>query len=342
MRAAVLRAAGDVVVADVADPFIREPTDALVRVRVAAVCGSDLWAYRGQEQIRPFDRLGHEWIGTVEEVGPQVSRLRRGDLVVAPFAFADGTCRMCSVGLYTSCPRGGIWGGASDGGQAEALRVPFADATLVPVRADTDPDLDRRLLALTDVMGTGCHAVALSGAAPGGSLVVIGDGAVGLCTVLAARRARVERVLAVGHHGDRMRLAERFGATHTMRGDAPQAVAEILDYTGGGATSVAECVGSQSALDLALAVARPGGTVGSVGVPNGVFDTHPYRFFRDNITLRSGIAPVRRYLHALVADVLTGTVDPSPVFTVEVTLADVAEAYRAMDERRAVKALVRP
>ncbi|GAB2604465.1 zinc-dependent alcohol dehydrogenase family protein [Streptomyces capparidis] len=342
MKATVLNGVGDVRLVDVPDPVIKDPTDALVRVRLAAVCGSDLWPYRGQEDFRPGDRMGHEWIGTVEDTGPEVTRLRKGDLVVAPFAFADGSCPPCLEGVHTSCRRGGFWGGANDGGQAEAVRVPFADATLVPVRADVDDGLARRLLPLTDVMATGHHAAVLAGVTPGGTAVVIGDGAVGLCAVLAARRAGAERVVAVGHHPERAALARRFGATDTLPGGDPDTAARLVELTGGGAASVAECVGGQSALDLALAVARPGGVIGSVGVPNGVSRVDLYRLFRANVALRAGVAPVRAYLDRLVAEVLDGTLDPSPVLTLDVPLRDVARAYRAMDRRQAVKAVVRP
>ncbi|MDP4507525.1 alcohol dehydrogenase catalytic domain-containing protein [Nonomuraea turcica] len=342
MKATVLRGVGDIELVELPDPVLREPTDALVRVRLAAVCGSDLWPYRGQESFTPGDRMGHEWIGTVEETGPEVVGLRKGDLVVAPFAFADGRCPACREDVPTSCRRGGFWGGANDGGQAEAVRVPFADATLVPVRADVDDDLARRLLPLTDVMATGHHATVLAGVVRGGTIVVIGDGAVGLCAVLAARRAGAERIISVGRHPNRASLARRFGATDTYHADDPQTAPLIVERTAGGAASVAECVGAQSALDLALAVARPGGTIGSVGVPNGITGVNLYRFFRANVGLRAGVAPARVYLDALIADVLADRLDPSPVFTAETTLADIADAYRAMDARKAIKVVVRP
>jgi len=342
MRAAVLHGPGDVRVTEVADPSLEDPTDALVRVSLTAVCGSDLWPYRGKGSSRPGDRMGHEWIGHVEETGSQVSRIARGDLVAAPFAFSDGTCAHCRAGLPTSCPRGGFWGGAADGGQAEAVRVPFADATLVPVRADADDGLLRRLLPLTDVMATGLHATVLAGVTPGATVMVIGDGAVGLCAVLAARRAGAERVFAVGRHPDRARIAEHFGATDLLHADHADTVAHIIEETEGGALAVAECVGSQDALDLALQVVRPGGTIGSVGVPHDVQHVDLFRLFKANITLRSGVAPARRYLDALVADVLVGTLDPSPVLTHDFTLDGIADAYHAMDVRQAVKAVVRP
>ncbi|WP_188192716.1 zinc-binding dehydrogenase [Nonomuraea sp. SYSU D8015] len=341
MKGTVLHGVGDVRLVDVPDPVICEPTDAVVRVSLAAVCGSDLWPYRGLEAFRPGDRMGHEWIGIVEETGPEVARVRKGDLVVAPFAFADGGCPACRDGVPTSCGRGGFWGGADDGGQAEGLRVPFADATLVPIRSDVDDDLARRLLPLTDVMATGHHATVLAGVVRGGTVVVIGDGAVGLCAVLAARRTGAEQIISVVRHPDRADLARRFGATDVLHADGPGTAELVVERTGGGAGSVAECVGTQSALDLALAVTRPGGTIGSVGVPNGVTQVDLYRFFRANVGLRAGVAPVRVYLDALVADVLGGTLDPSPVFTAEVPLDDIAGAYRAMDRREEIKVVVR-
>ncbi|KAB2351516.1 zinc-binding dehydrogenase [Actinomadura rudentiformis] len=340
MRATVLEDVGTVRVVEVPDPVLVEPTDAVVRVMLAAVCGSDLWPYRGQEKFTPGDRMGHEWIGIVEDVGAAVGSVRRGDLVLAPFAFADGTCAYCRDGLFTSCPHGGFWGGGHDGGQAEAVRVPFADATLVPVQTDADPVLLRRLLPLTDVMATGVHAITLAGVRPSGTVVVIGDGAVGLCAVLAAKAAGAERILAVGRHRDRGQLAQRLGATDVLDASHSGTAADLLERTGGGAACIAECAGTQSALDLAVTVARPGGTIGSVGVPNGVHSVDLYRFFRHNITLRAGVTPARRYLQTLVEQVLAGTLDPSPVLTCDVPLDEVASAYRAMDERRAIKAVV--
>ncbi|MEJ3747413.1 alcohol dehydrogenase catalytic domain-containing protein [Actinomycetes bacterium KLBMP 9797] len=342
MKATVLEDVGTVRVVEVPDAALVEPTDAVVRVMLAAVCGSDLWPYRGREKFTPGDRMGHEWLGIVEDIGPAVSGLRLGDLVLAPFAFADGTCTHCRVGLFTSCQRGGFWGGSHDGGQAEAVRVPFADATLVPVRVDPDTALLRRLLPLTDVMATGVHAITLAGVRPGGTVVVIGDGAVGLCAVLAARRVQAERILFVGRHRDRCLLAGRLGATNMLNADAPETVEDVRELTDGGAASVAECAGTQSALDLAVAVARPGGTIGSVGVPNGVHSVDLYRFFRHNITLRAGVTPARQYLESMIDDVLTGTLDPSPVLTCDMPLHDVAAAYQAMDHRRAVKAALWP
>ncbi|MET8574310.1 alcohol dehydrogenase catalytic domain-containing protein [Streptomyces sp. NPDC005012] len=346
MKATVLEGVGQVRLVDVPDPVIERPSDALVRVSLAAVCGSDLWPFRGQESFTPGDRMGHEWIGVVEDVGAGVTRLRAGDLVLAPFAFADGTCRPCRDGLFTSCPDGGFWGGRHDGGQAEAVRVPFADSTLVPVRAEADAEPDaellRRLLPLTDVMATGAHAVSLAGVRPGSTAVVLGDGAVGLCAVLAARRARAGRIILVGRHPDRGDLARRMGATDVLAADDPATAAFVRDETEGGAGGVAECAGTQSALDLALDLVRPGGTIGSVGVPNGVDRVDLYRLFRHNIALRAGVTPARRYLEPLLAEVLAGRLDPSPVLSTELPLDDIATAYRAMDTRQAIKTAVRP
>lgn len=342
MRATVLHDVGDVRVVDVPDPVIKGPGDAVVRVVLAAVCGSDLWPYRGVEPFTPGDRTGHEWVGVVEDVGADVSRVRKGDLVLAPFAFADGSCAACRDGLFTSCPDGGFWGGRGDGGQAEAVRVPFADATLVPVPTDVDAGLLRRLLPLTDVMATGAHAAFLSGIRPGATAVVVGDGAVGLCAALAARRAGAERVVLVGRHEERSALARRMGATDVLAADDPDTIGLLREQTAGGAAAVAECAGTQSALDLALDLVRPGGTIGSVGVPHGVERVDLYRLFRHNVALRAGVAPARRYLEPLLADVLADRLDPSPVLSAEMPLDDVAAAYRAMDERRAVKVAVRP
>ncbi|MER7717696.1 alcohol dehydrogenase catalytic domain-containing protein [Streptomyces flaveolus] len=342
MRATVLEGVGQVRLVDVPDPVIEQPSDALVRVSLAAVCGSDLWPFRGQESFTPGHRMGHEWIGVVEEVGAGITRLRAGDLVLAPFAFADGTCRPCRDGLFTSCPNGGFWGGRHDGGQAEAVRVPFAESTLVPVRAEADAELLRRLLPLTDVMATGAHAVVLADVRPGSTVVVLGDGAVGLCAVLAARRARAGRIILVGRHPDRGDLARRMGATDVLAADDPATVGFVRDETEGGAGGVAECAGTQSALDLAIDLVRPGGTIGSVGVPNGVDRVDLYRLFRHNVSLRAGVTPARRYLEPLLAEVLAGQLDPSPVLSTELPLDDVAAAYHAMNTRRAIKIAIRP
>jgi alcohol dehydrogenase len=313
-----------------------------VRVTHACICGSDLWPYRGELLIYgERGRMGHEFMGVVEEVGPEVTGVRPGDRVIAPFAFSDGTCAFCAEGLHTSCVHGGYWGGANDGGQGEAVRVPLADGTLVRLPDDVDlgdPVLARACATLTDVLGTGHHAARSSGIGPGGTAVVVGDGAVGLCGVLAARRLGAERIVVMGRHDDRLAVARRFGATDEVRERGPEGVARVRELTGGGAAHVLECVGTEQATSTAVAVCRPGGTVGHVGVP-----AHPVNLmdvYNRNVTLRGGVAPVRAYIPELMGDVLAGRIDPSPVLDVTVPLDDVPRGYAAMDGREAIKVLV--
>jgi alcohol dehydrogenase len=342
MRAAVFHGPGDVRVEDVPRPELEDPTDAVVRVTHTAVCGSDLWFYRGESDREAGSRVGHEPMGVVDAVGDDVTSLQPGDRVIAPFAVSCGECEFCRKGLHTSCVEDDYWGGA----QAEYIRAPFADGTLVrvPDRFADDEEALEKLLPLTDVMGTGHHAAVSAGVSAGDTAVVVGDGAVGLCGVAAAKRLGAERVIAMGHHEDRLEVAEEMGATDTVsaRGDA--AVERALELTDGGANHVMECVGAASAMDTAIAAARPGGTVGYVGVPHGVDDAglDVLSLFSDNVTLRGGVAPVRAYLEDLMADVLQGTLDPSPVLTKTVDIEGVPEGYRAMDEREAIKVLVKP
>ncbi len=344
MRATVFHAPGDVRVETVPDPRVEAPTDAVVRVRYACVCGSDLWFYRGvNTNWQPGWRTGHEFLGVVEAVGSEVTSLRPGDVVIAPFSYSDNTCEFCRKGVHTSCVNGGYWGGDSgDGGQGEAVRVPQADGTLVVVPPEVagDPALLRAAVPLTDVMATGHHAAIAAGVRRGGTVAVVGDGAVGLCGVLAAARLGAERIFALGHHDDRLAIATRFGATDVVTARGEEAVAAVLDATGGGAESVLECVGAQSSMDLAIGVARPGGRVGFVGVPAQVEAIDVRRMFSNNIALHGGVAPARAYIPELLADVAAGTLDPSPVLDLTVGLDGVPEGYAAMDERRAVKVLV--
>ncbi|WP_030677533.1 zinc-dependent alcohol dehydrogenase family protein [Streptomyces sp. NRRL B-1347] len=342
MRAIVIRAPRDVRVEEVPDPVVREATDAVVRLVGSCVCGSDLWAYRGVAGTVPGQRMGHEFVGVVAETGSEVTRLRPGDFVIAPFAWSDGVCEHCREGLHTSCPRGGFWGDeGSDGGQGEAVRVPFADATLVPLPPELagERKLLPALLALSDVLSTGHHAAVSAQVRPGATVAVVGDGAVGLCGVLAARRLGAERVLLLGHHERRAAVARAFGATDVVaaRGDA--AVAAVRDLTGGqGAHAVLEAVGTAQSLGTALAIARDGGAVGCVGVPyGGNAGVDLRRMFDRNIALRGGIAPVRAYIPELLPDVLSGALDPGPVFDRTVPLDEVPDGYRAMDDRSALK-----
>jgi threonine dehydrogenase-like Zn-dependent dehydrogenase len=345
MRAAVFNGPGDIRIEKVPDPRILEPTDAIVRITHTAICGSDLWFYRGQTEYRAGWRTGHEPMGVVEEVGSAVRHVQPGDRVLAGFAISDGTCEFCRKGLQTSCAHGGFWAQENDGAQGEAVRVPWADGTLVriPGRASNDEVLLRALFPLTDVMGTGHHAAVVAGVGRGATCVVVGDGAVGLCAVLAAKRLGAERVLAVGHHADRLALARRFGATDLVSAPDEAAVGEILETTRGGSNHVLECVGSAASMELAIRVARPGGAIGYVGVPHGVVakGLDVMGLFFKNLTLRGGPAPVRAYMPELMADVLAGTLDPSPIFDRTVDLDGVPEAYAAMDKRSALKVLIR-
>jgi alcohol dehydrogenase len=342
MRAAVFRGPGEISIEDVPRPEVESPTDAVVRVTHTAVCGSDLWFYRGDSDREVGSRVGHEPMGIVEAVGDDVRSVEPGDRVFGPFVVSCGRCEFCRKGLHTSCVNGDSWTGA----QAEYVRATEADGTLVriPDRHADDEDTLESVLPLTDVMGTGHHAAVSAGVGAGDTCVVVGDGAVGLCAVLAARRMGAERIIAMGHHEDRLDLAEEFGATETIAERGEHAVERATELTGGGANHVVECVGAASAMDTAIAVCRPGGTVGYVGVPHGVEDdgVDIFSLFSDNITLRGGVAPVRAYADELLADVLGGTLDPSPVLTRTVGLDDIQAGYEAMDERDAIKVLVKP
>lgn len=347
MRATVIHAPHDIRVEEVADPVVRQPADAVVRVLRACICGSDLWAYRGESARQPGQRIGHEFLGVVEATGADVTAFAPGDLVVAPFVWSDGTCDYCAEGLQTSCPQGGFWGSVgSDGGQGEAVRVPFADGTLVKLPADAASDgrLLTALLALSDVLGTGHHAAVGAGVARGSTVAVVGDGAVGLCGVLAARRLGAERIIALGRHTARTDIARLFGATDVVAERGEAAVAAVRELTGGhGAAAVIEAVGTEQSMRTAVGITRDGGAIGYVGVPHGSGTGLDLSVMFDrNIALRGGVAPVRAYIPELLPDVLDGTVDPSPVFDLAVSLDGVPGGYRAMDERTALKVLVTP
>jgi threonine dehydrogenase-like Zn-dependent dehydrogenase len=344
MRATVMYAAGDVRVENVPDARIVEPTDALVRVTRACICGSDLWPYTQMEQDDVGRRMGHEFIGVVEAAGADVSAVKPGDLVVAPFAWSDGTCVFCREGLHTSCLHGGWWGGADlDGGQGEAVRVPQADGTLVVLPVGEDDALMPSLLTLSDVMGTGHHAALAAQVAPGRIAAVVGDGAVGLCGVIAAKRLGAEQIILLGRHPDRIALAREFGATDVVSERGDEAVERVRELTGGlGAHSVLECVGHDLSVTTALGIARPGGAVGRVGVPQS--DSMPAStpaFFR-NVTVSGGPAPARAYIEELLPDVLEGRIDPGRVFDRVVGLDGVPDGYRAMNDREAIKVMIEP
>lgn len=344
MRAAVFHAPGDVRIEDVPDPRIQAPTDAIVRITHTAICGSDLWFYRGRTEYQPGWRTGHEPMGLVEAVGPEVRTVKPGDRVLAPFAFSDGTCEFCRKGIQTSCEHGGFWAGENDGAQGEALRAPLADGTLVkvPESVANDERVLRALFPLTDVMGTGHHAAVCAGVEEGSTAVVVGDGAVGLCGVLAARRLGAERIIAVGHHAGRLETAVAFGATDVVTSEGEAAAGEIDEMTKGGSEHVLECVGAASSMGLAIRIVRPGGAIGYVGVPHGVAEQglDVMALFFKNAVLRGGPAPVRAYMDELAEDVIAGRLDPSPVLDLTVDLDGVPRGYAAMDRREALKVLV--
>jgi threonine dehydrogenase-like Zn-dependent dehydrogenase len=344
MRASVYFGPGDIRVENVPDAALQEPTDALVRVTHAGICGSDLWVYRGElELYGPApSRIGHEFMGVVEEVGAEVHTLRPGQRVIAPYTFSDGTCDACREGLPTLCRSGGFFGGRGDGGQGEAVCVPLADGTLVAVPGDVDLSDDRlaaALATLTDVMGTAHHGALASGVGHGGTAVVVGDGAVGLCAVLAARRLGAERVIVLGHHPGRLAIARAFGATDILEERGQAAVERVRELTDGGCRHVIECVGTAAAYEIAIGSARANGTVGHLGSPVAPIDLRDVHI--RNVRLTGGRAPVRRYIPELMADVLAGRLDPSPVMDLTLPLDEVPAGYAAMDDRRAVKVLVR-
>ncbi len=338
MRGAVIHGAEDVRMQDREDPVVREPTDAVVRTVAACVCGSDLWRYRGVAPVPRPTPIGHEFVGVVEAVGDDVRDVRVGQFVVGPFLHSDGTCPACRHGEQANC----VNGGGYDGCQAEAVRVPNADGTLVGTPEHPDEAMVPSLLALSDVMGTGWHAAVCADVRPGSTVVVVGDGAVGLCGVLAASQLGAERVVAMSRHADRQAIARAFGATHVVaeRGDAGvEAVRELTE--GIGADAVLECVGTEDSVDQALRSAGPGAMVGWVGLPH-VAEIDQRAMFWRNVGLRGGPAPVRRYLPDLLARVWSGAIDPGRVFDLTLPLAETPEAYAAMDQRRAVKVLLRP
>ncbi len=348
MLATILHAPRDIRLDEVPDPRIAKPTDAIVRVTAACVCGSDLWPYRGINDVPEPTRIGHEFVGVVEEVGREVRGVRRGDFVIAPFMYSDNTCPHCKAGIQSRCDHGGFWGGDDrdgvmvDGGQGEYVRVPLADGTLVATREMPDDDLVPSLLSLSDVMGTGWHAAVAAQVLEGDTVVVVGDGAVGLSGVLAAARMGAGRIVAMSRHESRQRIARTFGATDVVEARGDEAVAAVKELTKGvGADAVLECVGTHESMSTAIAAARPGATVGYVGVPHGI--EYPVRdMFARNIGIAGGIAPARQYLPQLRDGVLSGAINPGLVFDLEVPLSEVAEGYAAMDERRAIKSLVRP
>src|SRR5216117_2532698 len=343
MRATVMYGAGDVRIENVPDARIIEPTDAVVTVTRACICGSDLWPYQKMEPTDTGRVMGHEAIGVVEAVGGEVRKIRRGDVVIMPFAFSDGTCVFCHDGLQTSCVHGGFFGTTEvAGAQAEAVRIPLADGTLFPVQVDKDDALMPSLLTLSDVMGTGHHAAVSAKVGPGKIVAVVGDGAVGLCGAIAARRLGAEQIIILGRHADRIALAREFGATDVVSERGDEAVERVRELTGGlGVHAVLECVGLEQSMRTALGIARPGGAVGRVGVPQDETLPASQPAFYNNVTVGGGPAPCRAYIEELLPDVLEGLIEPGRVFDRVVRLDEVPDGYRAMNEREAIKVLIK-
>lgn len=336
MRAAVYEGPGNIRVEQVPDPEIMLDTDVLVAVSHAAISGNDLWSYRGYGQRSPGARIGREFVGVVEDVGAEVRTIRRGDVVIAPSAFSDGTCEYCLGGLHTSCVDGGFWGEPGhDGGQGEAVRVPNADGTLVVVPRSL-AGAWARLLPLADVLPAGHHAAVSAGVSHRKTVAVVGDGAVGLSAVVASRRLGADKVVLIGHHPERAALAATLGATDAVFGHGESVIEQFMSMAGG-ADCVLECVGAQSAVDTAIKIAKDGATIGYVGTPHLVEGLDLGALFGRNIRLAGGASPARAYLPALLADVIAGTVDVSPLLDVSVSLRDIADGYVAMDTRKALK-----
>jgi threonine dehydrogenase-like Zn-dependent dehydrogenase len=344
MRGTVMVAAGDVRIEDLPDPAIQEPTDAVIRVTRACICGSDLWPY---QKLTPADGarvMGHEAIGVVEDVGTEVRTLKVGDVVVMPFAFSDGTCMFCESGLNTACVHGGFFGNPDvPGAQSEAVRIPQADGTLYVLPVGEDDALMPSLLTLSDVMGTGHHAAVVAKVGPGTRVAVVGDGAVGLCGVIAAKRLGAEQIVIMGRHADRIALAREFGATDVVSERGAEAVERVKELTDGyGVDAVLECVGLDQSMETAIEIARPGGAVGRVGVPQHAAMPAAMPSFFKNVTIGGGPAPVRAYIDDLLPDVLEGRIEPGRVFDRTVDLDGVPDGYRAMNDRESIKVLVEP
>jgi threonine dehydrogenase-like Zn-dependent dehydrogenase len=338
---AFMYGAGDVRIENVADARLIEPTDALVSVSRAAVCGGDLWPYNQMEPSETGGRMGHEAIGIVEAVGSDVRTVKAGDVVVMPSAYSDGTCTFCREGLHTSCIHGGFFGTADVGAQAEALRVPYADGTLFVLPVAEDDALMPSLLTLSDVMGTGHHAAIVAKVGPRKTVAVVGDGAVGLCGVIAARRLGAEQIILLGRHPARIALAREFGATDVVSERGDEAVERVRELTDGfGVHSVLESVGLEQSMLTAIGIARPGGAVGRVGLPQDETMPASQPAFFGNVTVGGGPAPVRAYIDELLPDVLEGRIEPGRVFDQVTNLEGVPDGYRAMNEREAIKVLI--
>jgi threonine dehydrogenase-like Zn-dependent dehydrogenase len=338
MRVTTIHGPGDIRLEDRPTPTIDKPTDAVIKVVAGCICGSDLWPYRGENPITPGETIGHEMIGVVEEAGSEVRSFKPGDFVIVPFCHSDNTCPACANGMQSACVNGGL----TTGGQGEYAKVTQAEGSMVKTDGMPDPSLFASLLTLSDVMATGWHAAVAANVRPGSTAVVVGDGAVGLCGVLAAKQLGAERVIAMSRHEPRQEIARQFGATDIIAERGREGIEKVKELTNGvGADAVLECVGTGEAMRTAFRVARAGSMVGFVGVPHGV-ELPVRHMFSANVGLAGGIAPVRKYLPELLDLVTSGTINPGIVFDSRLPLADVAEGYKAMDERRSIKVYLEP
>lgn len=338
MRAVMMYEPGDVRVEEVAKPTIEQPTDAVIRVTATCVCGSDLWTYRGANEMHGPQQMGHEYVGVVEEIGDEVRDIAVGDFVVGSFVASDNTCEICQAGFQSRCIHQVMMG--SIGTQAEFARIPLADGTLVKVPGEPTEAQLKSLLAASDVLGTGWFAAVAAEAGPGKTVAVVGDGAVGLLGILAAKQLGAERIIAMSRHPERQALAKQFGATDIVEERGDEGVAKVKELTGGyGAHSTIEAVGTQESMQQAIRSTRPGGHVGFVGVSHGV-ELKGRHLFYATVSLLGGPAPVRRFLPDLIDRIMRDEINPGVVFDLTLPLADAAEAYAAMDERRATKVML--
>lgn len=336
MKATFIYGTRDVRVIEAPIPTIIKPTDAVVKLAATCVCGSDLWSYRGDDEVTNPQPMGHEYVGTVEETGSEVTNIHVGDFVVGSFCISDNTCEICTSGYPSRCPEGGFVSGA----QAEYVRIPLADGTLVKTPANPTPEQLKHLMAASDVLGTGWFAADEAQAGPGKTVVVVGDGAVGLMAILAAKQMGAERIIAMSRHADRQALAKEFGATDIVEERGEEGIAKIKELTDGlGAASVVEAVGTQQAMETAIAITRPGGHIGYVGVSHDV-KLDGLDLFFSQVHLMGGPAPVRKYLPKLIELIYNGDIEPGKVFNKTVSLDDIAEGYQAMADREAIKTFV--
>ncbi len=346
MKAAIFQGPGKIEVKEVPDPEIQDPHEAIVKITYSCICGSDLWFYRGLSPRQAGSRVGHEFMGVVEAVGDKVTTVRAGDLVVAPFVASDGTCAECRAGETRFCRNVKNWGAEGcDGGQGEKARVPMADGTLVVIPKSNfqDDRMMRALLPLSDVLSTGHHAAVCGEVREGSIVVVVGDGAVGLCAVAASKRLGAARIFLVSTHEDRAALGEKFGASDIINARGAGAVSAVRAATGDlGADCALECVGTSESWETCFGAVRKGGHIGVVGVPHGVPDIPVSRVFSSDVGIKGSGAPARHYIPELLPDVLSGNLDVSDVFTKTLPLSDIAQGYKAMDERREIKVLIKP